>query len=379
MGEINSMDIKQVRERFLSLVQIDSHSLQEGKMAEKCRQELEALGFRVEIDGAGQALCGETGNLLAVLPGSPDMPKVLLAAHMDTVRPGQGVKPHVDEHDVVWSDGTTVLGADDKAGVTAILTAIAEIQAQKLPHGQIQVLFTIAEEVGLQGAKQLQAEQLDAHFGLSLDSSGDIGTIAVAGPGQVKFEVTVTGVRAHAGVAPEKGISAIKVAAHAVANMPHGRIDEETTANIGSFVGEGPTNVVADKVTILGEARSRNPAKMARTVEQIKAAFEQAARDAGARSSFHHEVMYQGFDASADEPVRKRIEQAIIKAGFAPNPVKVGGGSDANVIQTLGVPILNIGLGYEDIHSTDEHIRLADIASAAAIAVQFCTLPWDFN
>jgi tripeptide aminopeptidase len=366
-----------VRDLFLSLVQIDSHSLQEGEMAARCKAELDSLGLQVTVDKAGEALNGQTGNLIAKLPGEPNMPKVLLAAHMDTVRPGESVNPRVDENGVVWSDGKTVLGADDKAGITAILLALQEIQQQQLPHGDIQVVFTIAEEIGLQGAKQLREAQLDAHFGLSLDSGGALGTIAVAGPGQAKFEVTVTGVRAHAGVAPERGVSAIKVAAQAVASMPHGRIDEETTANIGSFVGEAPTNVVADKVTIIGEARSRNPEKRERILEKIEQAFAQAAQAAGAKADFTQTLMYEGFDFPADAPLRKRIEKALHDSGFTPNPQKVGGGSDANVIQTLGVPILNIGLGYEDIHSTNEHIALANIEHAAQVAVRFCTLPWD--
>jgi tripeptide aminopeptidase len=371
------LDIQAVQELFLSLVQIDSHSLCEGRMAAKCRQELEALGFQVVVDDAGETLGGQTGNLIATLKGAPDMPKVLLAAHMDTVQPGQGVKPHVDEEGVVWSDGSTVLGADDKAGVTAILTALREIKDKSLPHGQIQVVLTIAEEIGLQGAKQLKATDIDAEFGLSMDSSGSLGTIAIAGPGQVKFQATVTGVRAHAGVAPERGISAIKVAAHAVSLMPHGRIDEETTANIGSFVGEGPTNIVADRVTIIGEARSRNRDKMDRVVEEIRSAFVKAAHDAGAKVEFDAQLMYEGFDFPETAPVRQRIERALKEAGFSPDPKKVGGGSDTNVIQTLGVPILNIGVGYEDIHSTNEHIRLSDILDAARAAVAFCTLARD--
>lgn len=371
------MQQNDIQELFFTLVQMDSHSLEEGEVAAFCKARLESLGFTVKVDGAGEALGGQTGNLIATLPGRADLPKVLLAAHMDTVQPGRGVQPKIDEDGVVWSDGTTVLGADDKAGVCAIFAALEHIQQEKLPHGQIQVVLTIAEEIGLQGAKQLNQDDLDAHFGLSLDSGGDLGTIAIAGPGQTKFEATVTGVRSHAGVAPERGISAIKVAAHAVAGMPHGRIDEETTVNIGSFVGQGPTNIVADKVTIVGEVRSRNAEKMKKTVQAVRASFEKATQEAGAKVEFNAELMYEGFEFPEDAPVRQRIERALKQAQHTPNPVKVGGGSDANVIQTLGVPILNIGLGYEDIHSTNEHIRLRNIEEAAKVAVAFCTLPWD--
>lgn len=371
------MNDKAIADLFLSLVQMDSHSLFEGRMAKRCKEELETVGFHVEFDDAGSQLQGETGNLIATLRGNADVPSVLLAAHMDTVEPGHGVRPYVDENGTVWSDGTTVLGADDKAGVTAILSAVREIVEKKLPHGQIQVLLTIAEEIGLQGSRHLNTSKLNSDMGLSLDSSGEMGTIAYAGPGQKKFKATVTGVRAHAGVAPEKGISAIKVAAHAVSAMPHGRVDDETTVNVGSFVGQGPTNIVPDKVTIVGEVRSRDEQKMINLVESIEEAFNFAARNAGASVEFDVEHMYQGFEHGEDAPVRKRTERALIETGLTPQPVKVGGGSDANVIQSYGLPILNIGVGYEDIHSTDEHIRLHDIVMATRVAVAFCTLSHD--
>jgi tripeptide aminopeptidase len=368
------MDKSWIQETFLKLVQIDSHSLEEGQMAKACRSLLEEFGFTVTEDNAGRALSGQTGNLIGILKGKPNLPKVLLAAHMDTVQPGRGVSPRIDENEVIWSDGTTVLGSDDKAGVTAALAAVREIVTQNLPHGDIEVLFTIAEEIGLKGAKELSAESIHAQFGLSLDSGGPLGSIVVAGPSQAHFTVEVTGKSAHAGVAPEKGISAIKVAAGGVSRMPHGRIDEETTVNIGSFVGQGPTNIVADKVTLIGEARSRNPEKLDNVLAQIEAAFAEVCKDAGATFVYKAENMYDGFNFEEGAKVRGRIENALRSCGFTPNPMKVGGGSDANVIQSLGLPIMNIGIGYEDIHTTNEHIALQNIVDAARVAVAFCTM-----
>lgn len=363
-----------IRDTFLELVQIDSHSLEEGAIAKRCRTMLEQFGFAVEEDGAGKALGGQTGNLIATLKGDPTLPRVLLAAHMDTVRPGEGVKPHVDANGVVWSDGSTVLGADDKAGVTAIFAALREIVDQKAAHGDIQVVLTIAEEIGLQGARHLDGSLIHADYGLSLDSGGKLGTLAVKGPAQARFEATFRGRKAHAGVAPERGISAIKVAANGVARMPHGRIDEETTVNVGSFVGQGPTNVVADMVTLVGEARSRDNAKLDRVLGEIESAFREAAEAAGANVEYDAKKMYDGFNFTADAPVRKRIERSLQACGFTVEAVEVGGGSDANLIQAH-VPIMNIGIGYEEIHTTEEHIRLADIAGAARVAYAFCTLP----
>jgi tripeptide aminopeptidase len=362
-----------VQTMLLELVQMDSPSLEEGEMAMRCRQFLENLGFTVEEDDAGRKLGGETGNLIATLAGNPDMPRILLAAHMDTVQPGRGIQPRV-ENGVIYSDGTTILGADDKAGITAIFAALQELVHSGDQHGDIQVLLTIAEEIGLQGAKNLDSTLLHSDFGLSLDSGGALGTLAVSGPAQVRFEIEVTGKSAHAGVAPEKGISAIKVAATAVSRMPHGRIDSETTVNVGSFVGQGPTNVVSDSVQLIGELRSRSPEKLEKTQDAIRAAFEQVAAETGATTKVTFRRMYDGFQHGPDSPIRKRIETALAACGFPPNPVKIGGGSDANIIQSYGLPILNIGIGYEEIHTLQEHIAFIDIMNAAKVAYAFCTM-----
>lgn len=363
-----------IQQLFFELVQIDSPSLHEGNMAKRCQAELENLGFTVETDDAGTLLEGETGNLIASLSGDSKRRPILLAAHMDTVQPGQGVKPRIDEEEVIWSDGTTVLGADDKAGVTAILAGLKELLAGGEPHGPIQVVLTIGEEIGLQGAKHLNREKLHADVGLSLDSGGDLGTVVIAGPAQIRWEATVIGRAAHAGVAPEKGISAIKVAAQAVAKMPHGRIDQETTVNVGSFVGQGPSNVVRDKVSLVGEARSRNPESLKRVLEEVEESFLRAASANAAKAVFDWKLMYDGFRFEEDSIIRTLAEAALQSEGFTPHPVEGGGGSDANIYTAYGVPTINVGIGYADIHSTHEHIRLADIESAAKVVAAFCRL-----
>jgi tripeptide aminopeptidase len=363
-----------VKSLFLDLVQLDSHSLEEGNMAKRCRAELEQLGFSVVEDQAGETLGGQTGNLIATLPGDASRQPILLAAHMDTVQPGKHVKPRVDDDGVVWSDGTTILGADDKAGVVAILAGLRELKTSGAEHGTIQVVFTIAEEVGLQGARNLDTSQLKAKVGLSLDSGGQLGTLVVAGPAQVKWVADVKGKSAHAGVAPEKGISAIKVAAHAVARMPHGRIDNETTVNIGTFMGTGPTNVVRDSVRLIGEARSRNPGRLDSVLTAIDESFQSAALEAGASVHVEFDKRYDGFRFGEDAAVRILVEQALRKAGFEPLPTESGGGSDANIYTELGIPTMNIGIGYEEIHSTSEHVRLKDIEDAAHVVFEFCLL-----
>ncbi|GMA52452.1 hypothetical protein GCM10025857_38090 [Alicyclobacillus contaminans] len=333
-----TIDRDYVRQLFLELVQLDSPSLSEAAVASKCAKELETLGFQVTFDDAGTALGGNTGNLLAYLPGEPDCKTALLAAHMDTVQPGEGVRPRVDDAGVVWSGGDTVLGADDKAGLTAILAGLRALRQSGLRHGPIQVVFTIAEEMGLQGAKHLDASCLRADAGLSLDAGGSLGTIVVAGPAQAKWRAVFTGKAAHAGVAPERGISAIRVAAQAVSRMPHGRLDEATTVNVGSFVGQGPTNVVRDKVTLEGEARSLDEDALTRVLENIGQVFQETAAEHRASAEYEYTLMYHGFHFDEHHPVRKAVETAVRAAGFAPHPVKSGAAAMPTSSRAKGFP-----------------------------------------
>lgn len=372
------MEQSRILSTFLDLVKLSSHSLKEHEVAQYCRRRLESLGFEVKEDDAGKRLGGTTGNLIATLAGDETLPSLMLAAHMDTVIPGEGVVPHVDDDGVVWSDGTTVLGADDKAGVTAVITAVSEIVEQRLPHGPLQVVFTIGEEIGLQGAQNIDKSLLHAESGLSLDSGGALGTLVVAGPAQVRWEAEFTGKSAHAGVAPERGVSAIKMAASGVAQMPHGRIDSETTVNVSTFLADGPTNIVADRVRLLGEARSRSAEKLEQTLTLIEQAFTTAASAAGGKAIFRSTKMYDGFRFSSDDPVRIRAERALERAGLTVHPVEGGGGSDANMYTSYGIPTINVGVGYEDIHSVHEHIRVTDIEAAAKVAVAFCTQEGDY-
>ncbi|QQE76922.1 M20/M25/M40 family metallo-hydrolase [Alicyclobacillus sp. SO9] len=368
------MNFEDVRDLFLELVQIDSPSFYEKAMADRCRELLEQLGCTVTEDDAGKRLQGEQGNLIATLPGNLDRTPVLLAAHMDTVQPGIGVMPQIDDSGVVRSSGDTVLGADDKAGVTAIVSALREIVQNGRDHGPIQIVLTVCEEQGLQGSKQLEASQLNARLGLSLDSGDAPGTLIVAGPTQVKWQAEFRGKSAHAGVAPEKGVSAIKVASQAVAKMPHGRLDKGTTVNVGSFVGDGPTNVVRDKVTLLGEARGLNTDSLNSVIAQIEETFANTAAKAHAEVSFEHKVMYDGFRFEETDAVRQMAEKAIANAGLQVHAVERGGGSDANIYTALGVPTINIAVGYEDIHSTKEHVSVHDIMKAANVIIEFLDL-----
>lgn len=235
---------------------------------------------------------------------------------MDTVTPGNGIKPQLDADGYIRSDGTTILGSDDKAGIAAMLEAIRVIQEQKLSHGQVQFVITVGEEAGLYGARAMDPARLEAVFGYALDSNGKIGDIAVAAPTQAKITMQVIGKSAHAGVNPEDGISAIQVAAKAISRMSLGRIDKETTANIGRFEGGGATNIVCDHVRLDAEARSIVQDKLDRQIESMKQALESAAKDYGAESVFESEIIYPAFNFSdGDQVVEVAKKKRFPKSG----------------------------------------------------------------
>src|SRR5216684_3984806 len=259
---------------FLELVRIDSISRKERDVAQRLQRELEALGATCTFDNAGERVKGNTGNLIARIEGTIKADPILLCAHMDTVVPGEGVKP-VIEGDIVRTDGTMVLCGDDKSGCAIICEALHQIQEQKWPHGPIDVVYTICEEVGLLGARHLDLEKFAAREGLVFDSDSP-GFLFTRAPGAQTMVFTVRGLEAHAGMVPERGISAIKIAAEAIAAMRIGRIDSETTANLGTIQGGRAINIVPNEVVVRGEARSRDSEKLAAQVEHMVACFKNA-------------------------------------------------------------------------------------------------------
>ncbi len=242
-------------DRFLTYVQIDSETGDEQPMTDRLVQDLTAMGCTVTTDDVHDVASTTGANVYATLAGDPALPPILFSAHTDTVLPGKGVKPQVCDDGYVRSDGTTILGGDDKAGICAIMEAISA--ARDLPsHPTIEAVFTVREESGLLGANCLDYSRIQSKQCIVLDSSGSAKDIIVGAPGQNKITATIIGRKAHAGVAPEEGISAIQVAAHAVAAMNLLRVDHETTCNIGTFAASGATNIVTERVSLVLECRS---------------------------------------------------------------------------------------------------------------------------
>ncbi|MEW6548813.1 MAG: M20/M25/M40 family metallo-hydrolase [Spirochaetota bacterium] len=361
--EKSTMDGTQlILERFLRYIGVDSESLSEGGFAAMLAQELKDLGLEVWTDDSAPRTGSQTGNLIARLKGGQGMP-LMLSAHMDTVKPGRGIKPVV-EGGVVRSDGTTILGADDKAGIAAIVEAFKVIKEGNLPHGTVEAVFSTCEEIGLRGAKHLDLGSLEARMAFVLDSGGEVGDLVVQGPAQEKMEILVHGKEAHAGVSPEKGISAIYLAAKAVSEMRLFRIDEETTANIGSIEGGGATNIIPALVRLTAEARSLDDAKLDAQVAHMKECFERAAASMDASVEFKSERTYSAFKAQADSPAVRCAKAAAFRLGFRGISVSTGGGSDTNIYNEKGLPTVTLGIGMHKAHTMEEYIAVEDLAKA---------------
>ncbi len=377
-----SVNPERLRKLFFELVRIDSLSRRERTIALRLKHELESAGAVCEFDRAGEAVQGDTGNLVGRLAGTVrGVAPLLLCAHMDTVVPGESVKPIV-EGDIVRTDGSTVLGGDDKSGCAIICEALHQLREQNIAHGPIEVVFTICEEVGLLGAKNLDLGLISAREGLVLDSDAP-GCLFVRAPGAQSLRFTVRGLEAHAGMAPERGISAIKVASEAIARMKLGRIDEETTANLGLIQGGRAVNIIPNEVTVRGEARSRDAAKLAAQVEHMVGCFTEAVARAtltiegkrvDATLEYAARPEYAAMNVPDDAPLVRKVVEAARRAGRVVKPEAMGGGCDANIFNQRGLTVANLGTGMRDIHTVREWLDVSDMIGAAEVALELIKL-----
>jgi len=354
--------------RFMKYVKVDSLSKKEAKFMKLIRKELSVMGLRSVEDKAGSHIGGNSGNLYAFIKGSvKGVPRILLNAHVDTVMPGENIKPRIRKGKI-FSDGTTILGADNKAGVAVIMEVIKTLNERKIKHGDLDILFTVAEEIGLTGSKFINRKFLKADFGYVLDG-GDVHKLINKAPSQDSIEVKITGRAAHAGVHPEKGINAIKVASLAISRMKLGRIDRETTANIGRIHGGVATNIVPETVVIKGEARSHKISKLKRQVGHMKNEFKKACSKYGARSVFQVIPSYRAFEIPVDHAAMLLAKRAAQDTGIKPQILATGGGSDANIFSSFGLPCLIIGVGADNVHTKKENIAANDMEKGAQLVL----------
>ncbi len=354
---------------FCDYVRIDSESTHEKEMAQRLIADLSRLGCMIYIDNSRNKTGSDIGNLYCTLPGTAPGEPLILSAHMDTVAPGKGVEP-IMKDGYIYSKGKTVLGSDNKAAVAAIVEVFRTLVEQNLPHPTLQAVFTVAEERHVLGANNLEFDRLAAKRALVLDCTGDVGTVITQAPGLVMLSATITGRSAHAGIAPETGISAIQVAGHALSKMKLLRIDHETTANIGTCTCNYSTNVVPEQVFLQGEARSLNPEKLETQIRHMIQCLEDARKQFRAQLYWETKPCYHPFTIPHNDPFLVEVHAACDRLGLPFSVTSSGGGSDANCFNQNGVKSLVLGIGMERIHSTRERISIENLNHLTALVLE---------
>ena len=364
------IDQKRVQNEFFELVSIRCSTLDERAMGDLLTARLRTLGAaEIHEDGAGKALGGNCGNIVANFEGTvTDVPTVMLTAHMDCVEPCANIKPVLTDG-VIRSDGTTILGADDKAGVVAILETLRCLKEHNIPHGALQIVFTVAEEGGVNGSRCLDTSLLHADFGYTLDTHGHAGTAAFKAPGKNQIAVRIVGKAAHAGIDPDAGKNAITAAGRVLRTVPQGRIDAETTCNVGMIAGGTATNVVAEFCTLNFETRSRDKAKLDALTQRLVDGVNAALDGTGCTAEITLKKDYDPYELPPDARPIQYLRRAAEKLGFPVVLEEEGGGSDANHFNAYGVPTTVLGVGMTDCHTKEESIHVQDLYDAAELTL----------
>jgi tripeptide aminopeptidase len=364
---------QRLAKRFKALVEIDSLSRQERKVAVELEKILTSMGATVCYDTAKEAVKGNCSNLVARFKGTVDADPVFLSGHMDTVGPGKGIKV-LFENGIFKSDGTTILGADDKSALAIILEVMDVIFENNMDYPPVEIIFTVCEEIGLLGAKNFDYSLIDSKFGYILDSTDTEGIVTKA-PAANKLTLKVYGRAAHAGAAPENGINAIFVASKAVSKLRLGRIDEETTCNLGTIKGGVATNIVPEFVEIRGEVRSHDVETLKTVTDGIINAFYTAAEEFENNSDLPRieAVVENDFpltNISEDHKVVKLARKAADNIGIPLESKTIGGGADANIFFSRGIAAGVLGTGMTDVHTLNESIDIKDMENSARLVLE---------
>ena len=339
---------------FCEIVQIDSPSGEEEAMAVDAVRRLERLGLSVVRDEYGNVIAGDEGR-----------DPLLMSAHLDTVEPGRGIEPRV-ENDRITSDGTTILGGDCKAGVAAILEALQSLREDGADRRPVQVALTREEEIGLFGARNLDLSRIRATEAIVFDGEGPVSRITSASPTYIGFELSVTGRAAHAGVEPEKGLSAIRIASEIVTRLPQGRLDDETTFNVGTIEGGSTRNTVPENALVVGEFRSRNSETLDELRIQISEALDEV-RGLFPDAAIDHTLIdeFTGYALTDDDPATNRVKAALRSLGLEPSLQPSGGGTDGNVFRLRGMSAVVVGMADHNMHTVREYVTIPDLVDAA--------------
>lgn len=377
MKALLNINRERLADCFILLCETDSPSREEGRIAALLKGIFSDLGADAIVeDDSGRETGSDSGNLIIRFKGTVPAEGIFFSCHLDTVDPGRGVKVRRD-NDIFRSAGDTVLGSDDKSGIAAIIEAIRHLREYNIPHGPFEVILTTCEEIGLLGAKSLDPSMISAGMGYALDSTG-IDTVIIGAPASNHLEITVHGVAAHSGLHPEWGINAISLAAQALTGIPQGRISERSTINIGTIQGGTASNIVPERVTIIGEVRSHSEEELQQLTGQIRTAFEDVVQKWTDPAGLAKGKPGLTFVARPDFPVMKldhgdrvlrHIELAARSINLELSFKVAGGGSDANIFNGYGLPTAIIATGMTHVHSTDEQVELGDMEKLTSLLV----------
>ncbi|MDE2844608.1 MAG: M20/M25/M40 family metallo-hydrolase [Chloroflexota bacterium] len=350
-------------ESLISLIRIDSPTGEEDEMDREVTARLQNLGFTVKHDAYG--------NVIARLEGTGEA--VILSAHLDTVEPGRGIRPRL-EGDILRSDGTTILGGDCKAGVAIVLEALTSVVESGSPHLPVEVVFSRAEEGGLNGSRNLDFSLISATRGVVFDGEGAVNRITSAAPAQNVIKAEITGRASHAGLEPEKGLSALVVAGHILTRLPLGRIDDETTSNVGYLEGGLKRNIVPERAFLDGEIRSRDQQKLDRLTDQFRQVFAEVGEMyPDARVDLDISNTYRAYRVDAEHPAAVMVSQALGQIGLQPQFAGSGGGSDANVFFEHGIAALPVGIGVRSFHTREETALIPEVLQGAEMCQRLIT------
>ncbi len=368
---------ERMTQHLMDLIRIDSPSKMEKNVALKLEDEMKKMGAECIFDNVGNKIDGNVGNLIVKVKGNTDAPTFFLSSHMDTVAPGLGIQPRIDDG-IMRSDGTTILGGDDKSGVSIIVEVIRTLKEQNIPHGDIEVAFTICEEIGLLGAKYIDISLFKSKYGIVLDSSTPKKLVLKCPTSDIAV-FKIHGLEAHAGLCPENGINSIKIVSEAISNMKIGRIDHETTSNIGVITGGVATNIIPNFVMVKGEARSHNNEKLDKEIEHMCKCFNDAAERYSVtlegetiKPTVEIEVerVYEKMDVSSEAYITRMVDTAVKNLGHEIEHQTSGGGCDANYFNNMGIECVNLGTGMYELHTVNEYVIMDEFYRSADIVLE---------
>jgi len=367
---------KRLIDTFFELLRIKSPSRKEEEISAYLQKELKKIGVRVKNDNCGEKFGSNAGNILAENSDSKNGTKepIFLAAHMDTVKLNGEVIPKISDGKIVNENKDCILGGDDKVALAAILEALKALKENGIEIGKVYIIITVSEEIGILGAKEFDIDSVDAKYGLVFDAEGDIGVINNRAPYHNYLKFEVTGRSAHAGIEPEKGINAILVASEAISGLNTGRIDEDTTANIGLISGGTATNIIPERAVVECEARSLVEKKLEKTSDHMIKRFKETAKKYKAIVNEEKIREYDGFDIKDDDYSIKLAKKAIKKLGLEPRTVSTGGGSDINIFNARGKSSVNLSSGMERVHSNEEYVKTEQLVLLTELIMNICTL-----